>query len=137
MADLSITSSQVQEGDGAVTGDGIAGEAIDAGELVYEDTASTRLKLADADALATATVRGIALNDAAEGQPLTFLDFGECILGAAASVGVGTPYFLSTTAGKLAPITDLGSGDFVCFIGIGTAADRIQVRILNSGVAVA
>jgi hypothetical protein len=133
MADLSITSANVVAGSGAKKVTGTAGATITAGQVVYFDTTDSKYKLADTDS-ATAAVRspaGIALNGAANNQPLTVLTSGPVTIGA--TVAVGDVYYLSGTAGGLAPAADVAPGDYPCIIGICTSTSVLDVKIHEAG----
>jgi hypothetical protein len=135
MTDLSITAANVIAGSGARTVDGTAGASVTAGQAVYLDSTTNTYKLADCDS-ATAAVRspdGIALHAAASGQPLEVLTRGPITIGATMTAGL--PYFLSATAGGIAPYADLGAGDYPTIIGIATSTTVLDVLFHESGVA--
>lgn len=136
MADITITAANVVAGSNAVIGYGTAGATITAGQTLYADSSdSDSLKLADADdTAAKATVVGIALHGASDGQPLQYIKTGTITIGG--TVAVGTVYVQSGTAGGIAPVADLASGDYTTTLGIGKTASTIDVRIHNSGVQV-
>jgi hypothetical protein len=133
MADLSITAANVAAGSGAMKVTGTAGATVTAGQVVYFDAADSKYKLADTDS-ATAAVRspvGVALNGASNGQPLTVLTSGPVTIGA--TVAVGDVYYLSGTAGGLAPFADVAAGDYPCIIGICTSTSVLNVKIQEAG----
>lgn len=133
MADLVVTAANVVAGSGAKKVTGTAGATITAGQVVYFDTTDSKYKLADTDS-ATAAVRspaGIALNGAANNQPLTVLTAGPVTIGA--TVAVGDVYYLSGNAGGLAPAADLAAGDYPCIIGICTSTSVLDVKIHEAG----
>lgn len=135
MADLSITATSVLPGGNAKTVDYPAGAAITAGQVVYLDTSTGSVKLADCDS-GTSAVRsplGIALNGAASGQPVEVLTEGEITIGA--TVEASVPYFLSPTAGGICPLADVASGDYAVFLGFGVSTTKICVEIVEAGVA--
>ena len=137
MADLSITAANVDnvETGNANTERGIAGATITAGQAVYRDASdSNQFKLADNDAAGTDDVYGIALNSASDEQPLVVQRSGTIDMGGV--VAVGTIYVLSSTAGGVAPSTDLVSTDYVTVIGVGVTATNIELSLLTSGVQV-
>lgn len=137
MADLTITAANVSRGGNSNTLDGLAGETITAGQVVYKDSADGKFKLADCDS-ATAAVRspiGIALNGAADGQPLQVLTSGPVTIGATLTAGVA--YYLSGTAGGIAPVADLATGDYPVIVGIATSASVLKVAFVEAGVALA
>jgi hypothetical protein len=134
MADLTITAANVKKTDSTLITEGIAGATITAGQPVYKDsTASNKLKPADADVLASAAAVGIALHGASADQPLKYATGGNLTLGAVMTAGA--VYVVSTTAGGIAPVADLGSGDFVTLLGIATSTSNLKLSISVSATA--
>lgn len=133
MADLVITAASVLRADNNSTVyNGTAGGTITAGMVVYQDSADSELKATDADAAATATVKGIALHGASDGQPLQIITEGNLTLNAVLTKGV--VYYMSTTAGGIAPVADLAAGDYISVLGVATSTTNLYVKIINSGV---
>lgn len=131
MADLTITTT-------SVVGLGpklrrVAGGTITAGLAVRKDSAGD-LGAASDDSAANAAVEGIALNDAADGQPVTYQQNGNIDLGA--TLAVGKVYVLSTS-GAIAPVDDIAGSEFVTVLGVATASDNLLMGIIKSGVAAA
>lgn len=134
MADLSITVASVVAGASATQRNGIAAVTVTAGQVVYLDSATNTLKLADNDS-ATAAARspyGIALHGALAGQPLAVLTQGAITIGA--TLIAGAVYILSSTAGGIAPSADFGSGDYNTIIGIANSTTVLDVKFHESGV---
>lgn len=134
MSDLSITAANVLAGTDSTAEWGTAGATITAGKSVYYDEASGKWKLADCDD-ATAAVRmsvkgGIALNGASDGQPLKVLRSGDITIGASLTAGVA--YYLSKTAGGIAPLADI-SGGTVVLIGVAHSTSVLNVAINYTG----
>jgi len=127
MADLSITAANVQQSAAAAIVTGIAGVAIVAGEALFIDTADENLlKLADCTDIAKTNVAGIALNDAAVGQPVSYaLEDAELVIGA--TVAIGDIVVLSE-AGAISLAADLVSGDETVIIGVGVSTTEISVN---------
>ena len=134
MVDISVTAANVVKGTGAVTQNGTAGATITAGQSIYLDTVAGTLKLADADVVASAAAAGIALHGASLNQPLAYQSAGRITIGG--TVVVGTVYVVSITAGGVAPLADIASGDFVTVLGIGVTTAIIALDIQVSGVAI-
>ena len=137
MANLSITAANVSGDDGDWSRVELtAGATITAGQVCYMDTANSNVaKLAQSDGTALeGTVKGIAMHGASSGQPIILAVSGDIDIGA--TVTVGETYVLSQTAGGIAQVGDLSSGDYVSHIGVGTAADNLKISIVNSGVEV-
>jgi hypothetical protein len=136
MADLVITPANVVAGANAVVKHGKAGAAVTAGQVIYRDPATKKLLLADADSV-TAAARvpaGIALHAAALDQPLAFIEEGDINLGA--TLVVGATYYLSGTAGGIAPAADVSTGEFVTVLGVASAANNLKMKMIVSGAAV-
>lgn len=138
MADLTITAANVQPGSGAAIRNGTAGATITAGQVVYLDEATTgEWLLADADA-ASAVARGsgkigIALNGASDGQPISVQTDGDITIGATMTAGVA--YFLSPTAGGIAPYADILAGDFVTLVGVSTSTTVLSLGFKYTAVS--
>lgn len=136
MADLSVTAANVVKGSNAVTENGHAGETITAGQVVYRDAATQKYLKCDADAPAAAArkPRGIALNGASDGQPLQIQKVGDIVIGA--TLTGGTTYYLSgATAGGIAPLADVGSGEYYVIIGIAKSTSVLALSFNDSGVS--
>src|SRR5688572_13404762 len=101
MADLTITAANVVAGANVIKESGIAGETIAAGKAVYKSAATNKYMLADSNSATAAAkiARGIALNGASDGQPLTIAKSGDVTIGA--TLTAGSPYYLSETAGGI------------------------------------
>jgi hypothetical protein len=112
-----------------------AGGTITAGMPVYKDAAdSNKYKAARANAAGTSVVAGIALNGAANNQPLVVQTAGEINLGA--TLVVGETYCLSdAVAGQIVPIGDLGAADYPVILGIARTTALLPLSITVSTVA--
>lgn len=134
MADISITAANVLPGSNARTEDGVAGETITAGQLVYRAAATGKFMKADANGATEAkAVRGVALNGASNGQPLRIQKKGLITIGGTLTAGVS--YYLSDTPGGLAPLADVGSGEDFTFVGIATTTAILNLNPTASGVS--
>jgi uncharacterized phage protein gp47/JayE len=135
VADIAITAANVAAGSDAVIEKGTAGATITAGQVVYKDTADNRFKLVDSDS-ATAAARnpyGIALNSASSGQPLSVQRAGDITVGG--TLTAGTAYYASSgTAGGIAPLADIASGDDPILLGLAKSAAVLQLKIIDPGV---
>lgn len=140
MADLTITAASVLAGTNAEIVRGNAGATITAGQAVYLDTASTgEWLLADSDS-ATVIARGsarfgIALNGAADGQPLAVQVSGDITIGA--TMTAGTTLYLSDAPGGICPIADLATGDYITLVGVAMSTTVLRIDPLYSGVVAA
>lgn len=134
MADLAITAANVIASTGVTTQKGTAGAAITAGQVVYLDTSTGKYALADADDVPAGGFARlyIALNGAADGQPLSVLQSGQVAMGSVFTAG--TSYYLSDTPGGIAPRADLATGDSVSLLGVAVSATNLDFRPIISGV---
>lgn len=132
MADLTITASNVVPTNPAAGRVYTAGEAVTAGQVVYQHTDDKAYK-ADTSTAAKAAAKGITLNAAAAGQPVSVLESGPLAFGAILTAG--QVYCVSDTAGGIRPVADNGSGDYVTVLGIATSTSVLNVDISQSGVA--
>lgn len=137
MTDISITAANVARAGSADTEAGTSGATVTAGQVVYKDAADGLYKLADCDsgAAAARSPIGVALHGASANQPLTILTKGDVTIGATLTAGV--VYYLSGTAGGIAPVADLATGDYPVVVGIATSASVLKVGFLEAGVALA
>ena len=132
MANLTMTGANVVPVDGYGFVDTTAGATITRGVPCYESATTGQSLICDSnDTAVKATCKGIALQDAAAGQPLRLMTSGN--LGLGAILTVGTVYCLSATAGSVCPYADLTSADYVTILGIATTTSNLAVRIVNSG----
>jgi hypothetical protein len=125
MADLSITATAVILASGKAR-IGNAGTTITAGEPLYKDT-NGNLQLAGAGGAAViAVVVGISLNGASAGQPVAYAPTGS-VLTINAVMTAGQTYVLSATAGKIAPVSDLATGNYVTHLGVAASTTSLPL----------
>lgn len=134
MTDIVITPANVARVDGS-TQTKLAGVAITAGDSVYVDSSGV-LQLCEKDqSVVEAACAGLALNDGAVGQPITYQVSGN--LDAGGTLAAGVVYVVGGGPGALAPVADIVTSDFATVIGIATAAGNLKMGLLPSGVAAA
>ena len=135
MADVTITAAEVLPTSTTGVESGIAGATLTAGMPVYKDsTDGNSLKPCDADASASAQCVGIMLCGAADGQRCIYAKTGDIDPGFTAVAGEA--YAVSTTAGGIAPVSDITTaGDFICILGIATSASNLRLNIFSTTVA--
>lgn len=134
--DLSVTAGSVIASATALKSAGVAGAVITAGQPVYIDTANSNvLKPADANASAlTSTVAGIALNGGSTGQPITYV-YEDATFTPGGTLTVGQIYCLSATAGGIAPVADLTTGDYPVVLFIAKTTTTAVLKIVRGTVA--
>jgi hypothetical protein len=139
MADLSINSAAVAVSNQAIIRREYPfGADVGAGHVVYLNP-SNRWVLFDSDAGSGAganitDLRGIALNNGANGQPASVCT-SDPNFGVGATVANGTAYFGSNTAGGITA-TAPASGNYTVFLGVARSATRLNLNPTASGVAV-
>lgn len=134
MANLTIPAGAVTVRAGDPKFEAVCQVAITHGQVVYHDLANgAKMNLADADVQASSYVKGIALGDYGAGAwgwfagPGSRITFASAVTGAAA----GNVYYLSLTAGALAPFADIGSGDYVCVVVLCRSTTVFDVLCIN------
>lgn len=135
MADATVTATSVVKGAGAEVERGYAGETITAGQTLYQDTTDGLLYKADNNVnVMKATLKGIALNGGAVGQPIVFQKSGKITPGA--TLVKGGIYALSATAGGFCPVADLASGSYVSILGVADSTTSLTIGINNTGILI-
>lgn len=137
MADISFTAANIVLASGSSTNylnrTYYAGATITQGQAVALDGQSTpQWQLADVDADETGILAGIngfgiALSGASAGQPITVAQSGSEIDGWTTVLTEGMPYCISATAGGIAPISDLVSGNWCVILGFGTSTGSLKM----------
>lgn len=136
MADIVITPANVVGGTNVIRDNGTAGETIAAGKAVYLSSTTNKWMLADSNS-ATAEARkatAIALNGASLNQPVTVAKPGSDIT-IGATLTAGTAYYLSDTPGGICPLADVGTGEYVCLLGLAKSTTILAFNPQFPGVA--
>lgn len=138
MADLTITTTNMIPGSGAVYEHLVAGAAITIGQLVYKNATDDKAYLAQNDGTAAeATIRGIAVSTAAAANQIVTIQTGGT-LAFGAILTEGEIYGLSSTAGGIAPEADSAtSNDYISIVGVATSTSNLLIKITNSGAQIA
>lgn len=135
MADLSITAASVKiKGSDAITKIVQFGETMTAGQSTYLKPSDQKWWKADANASAeAAAAKAVVLVGAAGDAYGVICEGGPMDLGATLTVGV--PYIVSTTAGGIAPASDFAgySGSFLTHLGYATATGTIYLKPYVTG----
>ena len=131
MADLSITASSVTTDDATFTG--LAGEALTAGQAVYQDPDDQLWYLSDANATDKRQVEAIALASVAAGQVVPLVGDG-ALLVLNSVLTVATLYCLSSTPGGIAPYADVASASNRFSIGYGETTTGLRLSFKDLGL---
>jgi hypothetical protein len=135
MADISITGPVVPD-TLAFCVNAFAAVAIAAGKVCYINS-SGLAALADSDlSAAGAEAVGVAVNTAGIGEPVTIAKSGTTITQAGTTFTKGIVYFVSNTAGGIAPQADIGAGDYVTSIGVASSTSALKIQIQIGGFAI-
>lgn len=131
MADVSFTAGSIKPGTNAQTERGTFGATITQGMAVYLDASDNEWKIGHCEtSTTTAAIGGIALTSGADGQPGVVQTDGNLTCD---NVVAGETYILSAS-GKVCPITDVATDDYVTIIGVATTTTNLKLGILASGV---
>ena len=135
MAAYTFTAAEVKIVNGSAQ-QAVAGEAIVAGEFLYLDAADGKqAKRAEADGtVEKAKVVGIALNSAAENQPVLYSMGGEVTVQSGAFAAAGSPLVLSSSPGKAGDVSDMLGGNFLTVVAYTVATNRFRLAINATGV---
>ena len=134
MADISITQASVLPTANTQIGRGTVGGSttITQGQSVYIDPTTFVVKLAKSDSGSTsvpvANLAGVALDQAAPGQPITYATQGDVTYNAVLTAG--QIYVVSAAnAGGVAPYSDLVSTNYVGVLGVATSTTNLHLDI--------
>lgn len=138
MADISITAANVLASSGAtIRREYLAGATITAGQVVYLNS-SNQWVLADSNAGATGNgvndLRGIALNGASSGQPLSVVTNDPAFTTGGTMVN-GATYYTGNTAGAISNTVPT-TGDYPTVLGLGISTTKINLQPFASGVVI-
>lgn len=134
MADFTITPANVIAA--VAGGTATAGAAITAGQVIYRKSSDQKVYLAVTTDANTSTPIGVALNNAAIGQPISYLANGALTVGSAFGTE-RTLLTVSDTPGGIRRFSENGAGDFLTVIGWITSATTMYIDITPTGVAMA
>lgn len=136
MAATDVTlSSTLKCVNGYTPDEGISGEAITAGMVVYKDSTTTKLMKAIATSANAAKAVGIALSSApGADQPLKLVKEGD--ITNVSGLTAGEAYFVSdTTAGALMKYSDIGAGEFATYCGFALSTTSFRAHFYPATVA--
>jgi hypothetical protein len=139
MADISITAASVlASANAAPLKQYNFGATVTAGQVVYLD-ADNKWQLTDSNASAAGnnatSIVGIALVGGANNQPgvvvtrdINFTPGG--------TLTNGIAYYVSPNAGAIAPVGDIGSGNYATVLGVARSTTILNLNPTPSGIAV-
>ncbi|MFZ9077517.1 MAG: hypothetical protein ACO23H_03215 [Alphaproteobacteria bacterium] len=140
MADLVITPGNVQRyGNSGVYRAVQYGEAINAGEVVYQSATDQKYYKADAtDATAPASTTQTAIavsSGTAEQQGVVARQSAVIDLGAGVMTAGSVYVISSANAGGIAPEQDLATAAYLTILGYAETDDRLVLSINATGIA--
>ena len=142
MADLTITAASVVKGSSgseSIDSSRNSGETLTAGETVYLKSADS--KWWKAEAVTSAEVAGsgafgICLNSTeGAGQPVSVIKGGDVTLGAVLTAT--EVYVLSTVAGKICPLADLVSAEYLTILGYAASTSNLRMTSVAKATGIA
>lgn len=141
MADIVITAANVLASAQAIINRNFnAGAAVTRGQAVYLDTTVSPnvWKLIDSNAAVTgnelATTKGIALNDAAAGQPLDVVTKDPDFTVGGPTTNGSTLYTSVTAGGVTHDIP--GAGAYPTALGVAKSVTKVNLNPTSSGVVI-
>jgi hypothetical protein len=139
MADISITAASVlASANAAPLKQYNFGATVTAGQVVYLD-ADNKWQLTDSNASAAGnnanSIVGIALVGGANNQPgvVVTRDINFTLGGTLTN---GIAYYVSPNAGAIAPVADIGSGNYATVLGVARSTTILNLNPTPSGIAV-
>lgn len=134
MADVTITAANVRAQSGCRILSGTAGETLSPGKVLAINT-SNQLILADANDSTKVNLVGYCASYGDSGDVVSYIVSGPVEAGG--TLVVGTAYGASTTAGALAPMTDLGSsGDYFQELALAVTTSVMYVNVHKTNYVV-
>lgn len=133
MVDLVITPANVQQANNASIKEGISRFGNVAGQTIFLHPTGLLQTSQNGISAIIAAVIGITLHTADAGQILKYIVRGDLDPGAV--LIIGETYVLGTALGSIAPIGDIGIGDFTTILGIASSANNLKVNIFQGGTA--
>ena len=131
MAIVSLTAAALTTGAPSF---GTAGEALTAGELVYQDSSdSSKVKKADNTTDAKAEAVGIMLGATGDGEIAIYATDGQTIT--TSGLTAGNAYYISSTAGDIELASDLSEGDKISLVGVAASATELKLTIVATAIA--
>jgi len=134
MADLVITAANVK-----LKGKGITplivqvGEVVTSGQGLYRKTSDSKYYKADNNVdAATALAEGVALSGASADGYVMMIRSGPMDVGA--TLTKSETYIVSTTAGGIAPVADIASGNYLTYLGYASTTSTLEVDVNATGV---
>ena len=131
MAALTQDRETIHSYTGAITREGVAGEAITPGSAVYLKAADGKYWTAANTSVEAADAIGIALTSSVADGPITIQTAGEIDLGA--TLASTTGYFLGA-ADDIQLEADVQAGEVITMLGVATTTSALTINIIASGV---
>lgn len=140
MANLTQTAANVAIGGASVPTRRVQyGEAISQGQPIYQSSADSKYYLSDANVEARASCDAIALTPGGLDEygivALPSNETDKSLVNLGATLVVGETYVVSATAGAIAPIADLTTGDYPVILGSAKTASLLDFQVINPPAA--
>tara|TARA_Y100001972_G_scaffold88964_1_gene108859 strand:+ start:731 stop:1144 length:414 start_codon:yes stop_codon:yes gene_type:complete len=133
VANISITATDVVRVSGSYS-QGLLGATVDAGEMVAYDATNQYWVLATEISGGSNPVK-MAISSGVAGQVIGLAEPGaEITLGSAVMTAGDVLVASATTAGKIAPHSDLVAGDTLYIVGYAKTTDEIVLILKYTGV---
>ena len=126
MTALSITAANVKWVGGVRPVMVKGGATLTRGQCLYLDTTDLEHKVADADVDASSVFAGVALTDGTDGSDMLIAPPG-AVVNIGATTTAGTIYCIGLAGGDIVPWADLGTGDYVTVLFVGTGTANVEI----------
>mgnify|MGYP005832335965 CR=1 FL=1 len=110
---------------------GTAGEALTEGQVLYNSGGS--LYKADNSTAAKATAVGVAIAPAASGKPVFYVGAVNMELITGGTFVQNTWYVVGSTAGTIELYSDMGSGEYLTWLGYGNSDGNLVWKNIVTG----
>ena len=141
MAALSITAANVVLSSGPASHGQLAGEAFNAGAMLYFKESDSKWYKAQGDGTAEEAGSvdvGMALSTAAAAGAFVSIAKADAVVTIGSVPTAGVVYTIDDTAGSIGPIADRGSADKVTVVALGVSATAIKLaRVYHAGSVLA
>lgn len=136
MADVVITAANVKTSSASATlkKQGISASAFLAGQPLYLNGSNKLAPCGNNGVTPVDTLKGVALCSCpGPDQPCYYADV-DADFTPGFPTTVGETYVVSSTVGAICPIADLGTLDTVNYVGVGKAANKLQLNCNATGI---
>lgn len=136
MPSISLTPTNFRLSDGATLEVGTAGQALDQFQIVYKDSADSKLKKLDVTDPATSTAFAIIATKAAVDKKVGYVPLtdGVCIESDNADFVKGEVYIGSDVDGEMKLAEEIAVGETLSILFVAVSTTKLRVTLDNTGI---